>query len=120
MREKTRPLLPYFQTLTEQAIVDLFAKVAKPRLMDLLKLKIRHVFETTPGDANSEILVDGCEVRFKSIKTAQPSRDLERFHRESGAINDCQSHFDEVRGRKMLKMATVAWPLNWITPELES
>jgi hypothetical protein len=39
----------YTSGATEQQIVNLFAKVAKPRLMDLLKLRVRHVYETTPG-----------------------------------------------------------------------
>jgi hypothetical protein len=39
--------------MTEQALVDLFAKAAKPRLMELLKLKVTHVYETTPGNACS-------------------------------------------------------------------
>ena len=43
-------------------MVDLFAKLAKPRLIDLLKLKVRHVYETTPGTVNSGLSVDGCEV----------------------------------------------------------
>ncbi len=63
----------------EQHIVDLFAKVAKPRLMDLLKLKVRHVYETTPGNAESTVVIDGNEIRFKSIRTAQPYKDTERF-----------------------------------------
>jgi hypothetical protein len=41
----------YTSCVTEQEIVDLFAKVAKPRLIDLLKLKVRHVYETIPGNA---------------------------------------------------------------------
>jgi hypothetical protein len=67
-----RPL--YFRRDRAQQIVDLFAKARKPRLMDLLKLKIRHVYETTPGNASSKIVIDGNEILFKSVRSAQPHR----------------------------------------------
>ena len=79
----TDSLLLYFRQVTDQEIVDSFAKAAKPRLMDLLKLKIRHVYETTPGTANSKTVIDGCEVQFKLIRSAQPYRDIERFVAET-------------------------------------
>jgi hypothetical protein len=53
--------------------VDLFAKAAKPRLMDLLKLKIRHVY------TESTFLIDGRAIQFKSTRSTQPYRDIERF-----------------------------------------
>jgi hypothetical protein len=65
--------------MTEQEMVNLFAKLAQPRLMELLKLKVRHVYETTPGNANSKLVVDGHEVQFKLVRTAQPYKDIERF-----------------------------------------
>jgi hypothetical protein len=68
--------------MTKQAMVDLFAKLAQPRLMELLKLKVRHVYETTPGNANSKLVVDGSEVQFKLVRTAQPYKDIERFATE--------------------------------------
>lgn len=101
----------YTSALTEQQIVDLFAKVAKPRLMDLLKLKIRHVYETTPGDANSTIVIDGNEIRFKSIRSAQPYKDIDRFVEEDkvigfvvnpGLLPIVKAISMDVRGRKML------------------
>jgi hypothetical protein len=97
--------------MTEQEIVDLFAKAAKPRLMDLLKLKIRHVYETTPGDANSTVVIDGNEIRFKSIRSAQPYRDIERFVAEDkvigfvvnpGLLPIVKAISMDIRGRKML------------------
>jgi len=97
--------------MTEQEIVDLFAKAAKPRLMDLLKLKIRHVYETTPGDANSTIVIDGGEIRFITIRTVQPYRDIERFVAEDkvigfvvnpGLLPIVKAISMDVRGRKML------------------
>ena len=97
--------------MTEQEIVDLFAKVAKPRLMDLLKLKVRHVYETTPGNAESKIVIDGCEVQFKAIRSAQPYRDIERFVAEDkvigfvvnpGLLPIVKAISMDIRGRKML------------------
>jgi hypothetical protein len=72
--------------VTEQETVDLFAKAAKPRLMDLLKLKVRHVYETTPGNAKSKVVIDGSAVVFKSVKSAQPYKDIERFVAEDKVI----------------------------------
>src|ERR1700733_5957157 len=72
--------------MTEQKTVDLFAKAAKPRLLDLLKLKVRHIYETTPGDANSTLMINGSEVQFKSVRSAQPYKDIERFVAEDKVI----------------------------------
>jgi hypothetical protein len=97
--------------MTEQAMVDLFAKLAKPRLMDLLKLKVRHVYETTPGDSNSKLLVDGCEVEFKLVRAAQPYKDIERFIAEDkligfvvspGVLPIVKAISTDIRGRQML------------------
>jgi hypothetical protein len=47
--------------------------------MDLLKLKVRHVYETTPGNVNSKFVIDGCEVDFRLLRTAPPYKDIGRF-----------------------------------------
>ncbi len=97
--------------MTEQAMVDLFAEIAKPRLMDLLRLKVRHVYEMTPGDANSKLDVDGSEVQFKLVRTAQPYKDIERFLAEDkllgfivnpGLLPIVKAISTDIRGRKML------------------
>jgi hypothetical protein len=97
--------------MTEQAMVDHFANLAKPRLMDLLKLKVRHVYETTPGNANSKLVVDGCEVEFKLQRTAQPYRDIERFLAEDkligfvvnpGLLPIVKAISMDIRGRRVL------------------
>jgi hypothetical protein len=101
----------YTSAVTEQQIVDSFAKAAKPRLMDLLKLKVRHVYETTPGDANSTIMIDGSEIRFKSVRSAQPYKEIGRFVAEDkvigfvvnpGLLPIVKAISMDVRGRKML------------------
>jgi hypothetical protein len=103
--------------VTEQEIVDFFAKAAKPRLLDLLKLKIRHVYETTPGNANSKIVIDGSEVQFKSIRTAQPYRDIVRFAAEDkvmgfvvnpGLLPIVKALSMDIRGRRMLVTRRIA------------
>jgi len=97
--------------MTDQEIVDLFAKVAKPRLMDLLKLKIRHVYEVTPGNAESTIVIDGNEIHFISVRSTQPYRDIERFVAEDkiigfvvnpGLVPIVKAISMNIRGRKML------------------
>lgn len=101
----------YTSGVTEQEIVDLFAKAAKPRLMDLLKLKVRHVYETTPGNAESTIVIDGNQIQFKSIRSTQPYRDIERFVVEDkiigfvvnpGLLPIVKAISMDIRGRKML------------------
>jgi hypothetical protein len=79
--------------------------------MELLKLKVRHVYETTAGDASSKIVIDGCEVPFKRIRSAQPYRDIARFLGEDkvigfvvnpGLLPIVKAISMDIRGRKML------------------
>ena len=65
--------------MEEQATVEHLAQLAKPRLMDLLKLKIAHIYDPTPGNANSTVVVDDCEIRLTLLRTAQPYKDINRF-----------------------------------------
>jgi hypothetical protein len=97
--------------VTDQEIVDSFAMAAKPRLMDLLKLKVRHVYESTPGGANSKIVIDGSEVQFKSIRSAPPYKEIGRFVTEDkvigfvvnpGLLPIVKAISMDIRGRKML------------------
>jgi hypothetical protein len=97
--------------MTQQALVDLFAKLAQPRLMELLKLKVRHVYEITPGNANSRLMVDGHEVRFTLVKSAQPYKDIERFTAEDkvmglvvgpGVLPIVKAISTDLRGKTML------------------
>jgi hypothetical protein len=81
-----RRRLLYCRSMTKQEMVDLFAKLAQSRLMELLRLKVRHVYETTPGNANSKLVIDGHEVQFKLVKSAQPYKDIERFTAEDKVI----------------------------------
>jgi hypothetical protein len=86
-------------------------RLSKPRLMDLLKLKVRHVYETTPGNANSKLVIDGCEVEFRLLRTAQPYKNIERFLAADklisflvnpGVLPIVKAISMDIRGRKML------------------
>ncbi len=92
-------------------MAEYFAKAAKPRLMELLKLKIRHIYETTPGNANSKLVVDGNEVTFKLLRSAQPYREIERFTAADkvldfvvnpGLLPLVKAILTDVRGRNIL------------------
>jgi hypothetical protein len=92
-------------------MVDHFAKVAKPRLLDLLKLKVRHVYETTPGNSGSKLVIDGCEVDFRLLRTAQPYKDIERFLADDkligfivnpGVLPIAKAISMDIRGRNLL------------------
>jgi len=85
--------------------------------MDLLKLKVRHIYETTPGHVNSTIVIDGNEIRFKLVRSAQPYRDIERFVAADkvigfvvnpGLLPIVKAISMDVRGRKMLVTRRIA------------
>ena len=101
----------YTSGVTEQEIVNRFAKAAKPRLIDLLKLKVKHVYETTPGVENSKVVIDGSEVEFVKVRTVQPYKGIERFLAgdkivgfvvNPGLLPIVKAISMDVRGRKML------------------
>ena len=56
--------------MDDQALVEHLAQFAKPRLMDLLKLKVEHVYDPTPGNIG-----DG----WKMVRTEQPYKGIDRF-----------------------------------------
>jgi len=97
--------------MTDQETVHLFATLAQPRLMELLRLKARHVYEITPGNAGSKLVVDGHEVQFKLIKSAQPYKDIPRFTAEDkimgfvigpGVLPIVKAISMDLRGKTML------------------
>jgi hypothetical protein len=103
--------LLYCRSMTPQAMVDLFARLAQPRLMELLRLKVRHVYEITPGIPNSTLVIEGQEVQFKLVRTAQPYKDIERFTAEDkimgfvigpGVLPIVKTISTELRGKTML------------------
>ena len=97
--------------MNQQSMVDHFAKSAKPRLLELLKLKVRHVYETTPGNSGSTLVIDGREVKLKLLRTAQPYKDIERFLTEDkligfivnpGVLPIVKAISTDIRGRNLL------------------
>jgi hypothetical protein len=97
--------------VTEQAMVDHIAASAKQRLLELLKLKIRHVHELTAGAANEKLVVEGSEVEFKLVKATQLYKDIERFLAEDklmgfvvtpGVLPIVKAISGDIRGRQML------------------
>jgi hypothetical protein len=103
--------------MTDQQTVALFARIANLRLPYLLKLKVRHIYETTPGDAKSKIVIDGGEISFKSVRSVQPYKEIERFLAEDrvigfvvnpGLLPIVKAISMDIRGRKVLVTRRIA------------
>src|SRR5688572_22950947 len=103
--------------MTEQKMVDHFARVAKPRLLDLLKLKVPHVYDGTPGDVNSKSTVQKVVLGLKLATTVQRYAFIERFVDEDklmgfvvnpGLIPIVKAMSLEVRGRQLLVTRRIA------------
>jgi hypothetical protein len=101
----------YTPAVTEQAMVDHIAAAAKPRFLNLLKLRVRHVHELTAGIANEKLVVEGSEVEFKLVKVVQLYKDIERFMGEDkltgfivtpGVLPIVKAISMDMRGRRML------------------
>jgi hypothetical protein len=99
--------------MNPQAMADLFAKLAKPRLMDLLRLKsVEHIYDPTPGRAPAKFLHKGREISLDKLqKTSQPYKDIHRFVSEDrvqafildpGLLPAVKSILIDVRGRRLL------------------
>ena len=72
--------------MTEQEIVDYFARMAKPRLGELLRLKAQHVYDDTPGRAGSTSMAGSQPVKLQLTRTVQPYASIERFATEEKAM----------------------------------
>jgi len=92
-------------------MLDQIASAAKPRLIELLKLKVRHIYETTPGTVNSKLVIEGHDVVFRMVKTTQSYKDIARFMAEDklmgfvvtpGVLPVVKAISMDVRGRRML------------------
>lgn len=100
-------------------MAEWIVKMAKPRLMDLLKLKsVEHVYDPTPGRAPAKSVYQGREILLDKLhQTSQPYRDLQRFVSEEkvqgyildpGLIPLVKSILTDVRGRRLLVTRKVA------------
>jgi hypothetical protein len=97
--------------MTSQEMVDHFARIAKPRLLDLLKLKVPHIYDGTPGDASSKSTVEKMTLGLKLTSTVQRYASIERFVDKEklmgfvvnpGLIPIVKAISLEVRGRQLL------------------
>jgi hypothetical protein len=90
-----------------QAMVDRFAQLAKPRLLELLQLKDTQLMYTpNAGDVSA----------YKTVKTTQPYKNIERFLGDDrvmpyivdpGLVPIAKAIRLEVRGRKLLATRNV-------------
>jgi hypothetical protein len=103
--------------MTEQEMVDHFARLAKPRLSELLRLKAEHVYDPTPGDAASTSLVQNVVVGLKLTTTRQPYASIERFATEEkqmgfvinpGLVPLVKAISLDLRGRQLLVTRRIA------------
>jgi len=103
----------------QQEMVDLFAQLAKPRLMELLKLKsAQHVYDPEPARAPAKSLHEGREIVLsKVVKTVQPYKNIERFVSDErvmtyivdpGLVPIVKSILLDARGRRLLVTRRVA------------
>jgi hypothetical protein len=102
-----------------QAMADLFARLGKPRLMELLKLKsVQHLYDPTPGRAPARFLHEGVEIALdKMVKAVQPYKDIGRFVADErvmtyvidpGLVPIVKSILLDIRGRRFLVTRRVA------------
>jgi len=100
-------------------MADWFAKLARPRLMDLLRLKsVEHIYDPTPGRAPSKFVHQGREISVDKLqKTTQPYREIQRFLSaekvqsyilDPGLLPAVKSILTDVRGRRVLVTRRVA------------
>ena len=97
--------------MTEQEMVDHFARIAKPRFLQLLRLKVPHIYDNTPGDLNSTSVVQQVTLGLKLTRTVQRYSSIERFVDEDktmgfvinpGLVPIVKAISLEVRGRQLL------------------
>jgi hypothetical protein len=110
-----------------QAMVNLFAKLAKPRLWELFKLKsAEHIYDPTPGRVPAKFVHDGREILLNKFPTSlQPYKDIHRFVADErvmtyvvdpGLLPIVKSLLLDVRGQKLLVTRKVG-PKNGESPD---
>jgi|GEM_PF-1556955 len=97
--------------LNAEEMVALFIAKAKPRLVDLLKLKVEHFYDERPGLDGSTTKTDKGEVKLKLLRTSQPYGGMDRFATEEkvmgfvvnpGLLPIVKSMVFAAQGRKLL------------------
>lgn len=103
--------------MTDQEVVDHFARLAKPRLLELLKLTVPHLYDPRPGHANSKSEANNSDVGLKLVRNVQPYGDIQRFLAEEkvmgfvvnpGLVPLVKAIAFDVRGRRLLVTRYVA------------
>jgi hypothetical protein len=104
--------------MNPQEIADVIARLAKPRLMELLKLhNVELLYDGTPGRAQDSFFVQGKAIPLRLQKSTQPYRDIHRFLvsekiqdfiLDPGLLPAVKAIKTEVRGREFLLTRKVA------------
>ena len=103
--------------MTEQEMVDRFAELAKPRVLELLKLKIPHVYDETPGTAMSKVMAANRAIGLKLERTIQPYALIERLTTDEkvtgfiinpGLVPLVKAMAFDIRGRQLLVTRRIA------------
>ena len=103
--------------MNEQEIVDHFARLAKPRLLELLKLTVPHLYDPRPGRADAKSEANDSDVGLKLVRTVQPYGDIQRFVAEDkvmgfvvnpGLVALIKVIAFDVRGRRLLVTRQIA------------
>jgi hypothetical protein len=107
----------FSSSLNDQQMVDRFVLLAKPRLLELLHLRIPHIYDDRPGHANSTFAAPNGSVALKLTSTRQRYTDIKRFgaeDKEMGFVVNpalvplVKTILPEVRGRQLLVTRKVA------------
>jgi len=98
--------------MNPQEVADFFARLAKPRLMELLKLQnVEFLYDATPGRAPATHIYQGKEIPLKVHKASQPYKDIHRFVNEEkvqnfildpGLVPLVKAIKTDIRGRRLL------------------
>lgn len=98
-------------------MVERFVMLAKPRLLQLLHLRVPHIYDDTPGDTNSTVDVPNAVVTLKLTSTHQPYGDMMRFTAEDkemgfvvnpGLVPLAKAILLDIRGRQYLATRRIA------------
>src|SRR3982750_3948006 len=102
--------------MTDQEVVDNFARLAKPRLLELLKLTVPHLYDPRPGRPGSAESSTS-DVGLKLVTNVQPYGDIHRFVAEDkvvgfvvnpGLVPLVKAISFDVRGRRLLVTRHIA------------